>query len=129
MMNKKKIHYRLIPREYDKVPEGTEALAQRIAAQRQRLVLQRLEKLEARNAASNSEQLSLLKLAEAGVQVAPAYIADLTKRKPVLTLLFATGTILTCSWIVKRVGLKRIIHGANAVAPVLFEYLKANKRQ
>lgn len=126
MSNKtRKTRYHVIPPEYIKVPEGKEALAQRIAAQRQRLIGERQEhRQESLNHSGHSaRQDPLLALAFAAVESVPVHAVELVKKRPVLSLLIGAGALVAVSLVIRRIGTKRLMRGVNVLSPFLIDYL------
>jgi len=124
---RKSTRYRLISPEYDRMPEGKEVLAQRIAAQRYRLLEERQERLEAQSAQGSEHGGAAMALAATVIEAAPAYAVEFAKKKPVLALLIGAGALIAVPWAVKRIGAKRLMRGANALSPLWVEYLSRNR--
>ncbi|MGL4666416.1 MAG: hypothetical protein ACRCWR_00615, partial [Saezia sp.] len=91
----KKTRYRLIPPEYDKIPEGKGALAARIAAQRERLIEERHQRREDAQVSAGEEQgHSLMPLVATFAASAPIYAAEFVKSKPKTSLLIGAGILV-----------------------------------
>lgn len=130
MAQRRKTRFRLVPPEYESTPMDKADLADRITAQRQRLVQ------GTRGARKNDTyRKSVFQLSEQADQTSQnesqqfprSHTMRFLIQQPKLTLLAGIGIAFALPWLLKRVGSKRMIQGFNIMSPLLMAYL--NRQQ
>lgn len=130
MAQRRKTRFRLVPPEYESTPMDKADLADRITAQRQRLVQ------GTRGARKDgNHRKTLFQLSEQADQTGQnefqqfprSHTMRFLMQQPKLTLFAGIGIAFALPWLLKRVGSKRMIQGFNVMSPLLMAYL--NRRQ
>lgn len=130
MAQRRKTRFRLVPPEYESTPIDKADLADRITAQRQRLVQGTRD-----TGKSSNNRKPFFQLTEQAEQTGHnefqnyprSHTMRLLTQQPKLTLIAGVGIAFALPWLLKKVGSKRMLQGLNVVSPLLMAYL--NSRQ